>query len=149
MVGPPIPFCRVQEMWYPWYQTSSNAIASALLAECAHWHRSNSTPIPVRPRTGRVMPSAARLTPSHLHPLLTSHPGPCCGSRAGVSSHRPTFRLARGAQVCSPSAAHGAHSRVSIATFVGRRLRRRVASPANTPLAMRRSCFARPREAGR
>jgi hypothetical protein len=23
MVGPPVPFGQVQEMWYPWYQTSS------------------------------------------------------------------------------------------------------------------------------
>jgi hypothetical protein len=23
LVAPPVPLCLVQEMWYPWYQTSS------------------------------------------------------------------------------------------------------------------------------
>jgi hypothetical protein len=45
-----------------------HTIAAAQLAECAHWHRYDSTPSPVRAGTGcqwpAVMLSATRLAPS-------------------------------------------------------------------------------------
>jgi hypothetical protein len=68
-----------------------HAIAAMQLAECAHWHRFDSTPSLVQAGTGQLrpitMPAATRLAPS---PQLISHPRPRYGGRNGAMSPRLT-----------------------------------------------------------
>jgi hypothetical protein len=47
--------------------------------------------------------ATARLAPQ---PLLTSHPGPHCGGRVGMSSHKPAVRLASIVEAHNSSALH-------------------------------------------
>jgi hypothetical protein len=91
---PPLIVDGVEKMCYQ--LTEIHAITTAQLAECARWHRSDSTPSLVWAGTSwpkpNVTPSMIRLAPS---PLLISHPRPRYGGSGSVMTPMLAANLAR------------------------------------------------------
>jgi hypothetical protein len=109
--SPPPTTDRVNKLYHPLAEIQ--AIATAQLAECTRWHRSDPTPSPVRAGTRwqghDKMPSMSRIARHRL----TSSPKPHCSGKAHMSSPQCIGGPIMWAR--NLSSMHGTHTTMSLA----------------------------------